>query len=95
MVAAVARRRSPVTVTTVLAFPRIAWSTNDTVNWMLTDGIGLPDVLAGLRARGIDEVSVVTGRPGPTTADTGFASVEEVHEPVLGAHGLGLYVLRT
>ncbi len=95
LVTAVARHRSPVTVTTVPALPRIAWSTNDTVNWMLTDDAGLHDVLTGLRGRGLDEVSVVTGRPGPTTADTGFVTVEELPETDLRSHGLGLYVLRT
>ncbi len=92
---AVARHPAPVTVTTVPALPRVAWSTHDTVSWMLTDAVGLQDVLAGLRSRGLTEVAVVTARPGPGRAASlaGFPTLEEIDEPDLAAHGLGLYVL--
>ncbi len=96
LAAAVARHPAPVTVTTVPALPRVAWSTPGTVHWMLTDTVGLHDLLAGLRSRGLTEVVVVIWRPGPGSAATaaGFEAVEEMDEPALGAHNLGLYVLR-
>ncbi|MDQ6797885.1 MAG: hypothetical protein M3011_07685 [Actinomycetota bacterium] len=96
LASAVARHPAPVTVTTVPALPRVAWTTHSSVNWMLTDPAGLPELLAGLHARGITEVAVVTWRPGPgsNATDGGFSTVEEVGERALRAHNLGLYVLR-
>ncbi|MDQ6798559.1 MAG: hypothetical protein M3011_11185 [Actinomycetota bacterium] len=97
LAAAVARHPSPVTVTTVPALPRVVWSTDQNLSWMLTDSAGLRDLLMDLRSRGLTEVAVVTWRPGPGLAasNAGFSSTKEVSEPALAAHDLGLFVLRS
>ena len=87
---------APVTVTTEPYLPRAAWSTHDTVNWMLADEEGLPEVLARLRKGGVPEVAVVMPLPGPGRVATtaGYGTVEEVDEPGLSVRGLGLFLVR-
>jgi hypothetical protein len=94
LIAAVARHPAEVTVTTLPAFPRLSWSVDDRVTWMLTDPDRLPAVLARLRERGVRSVAVLVDDARTRAADvTGWPAVDDTGEPSLRDHGYRLYRL--
>lgn len=94
IVAAVSRYPSAVTVTTRRALPRLAWRADDDLTWMLTDEAGLPGLLGGLRAQGVDEVSVLVGLDVPLSAMAAYPSLQEQDEPALLDDGMKMVVAR-
>jgi hypothetical protein len=92
--AAVARHPAPVTVTTIHPLPRVAWSVDDRVTWMLTEDHGLAAQLTELRERGIREVAVVTGRDVPPATLSAYRHVSMADEPALARKGVVLLLLR-
>lgn len=94
-VAAVARHPATVTVTTLGAFPRVAWRTHDRLNWMLTDDAGLPELLTALRAAGVPDVVVVTRGGVPAAGLAAYGSVRRLDEPAVDRIGAGMLLLTT
>ena len=94
IIAAVERHPSPVMVTTRPALPRLTWRAGDRLNWMLTDGAGLPDLLASLRAQGVPEVSVLAGLQVPLSALSAYPTLEEREEPALADDGMRMVIAR-
>jgi len=93
MIAAVTRHPARITVTTAGALPRLAWSSDDQITWMLTTPSSLPELLDHLRSRGVPGVAVVTDRLVDRADLAVFGSVEEIEEPALASRGLSLFVL--
>ena len=81
-------------VTTRPALPRLTWRAGDRLNWMLTDDAGLPGLLAGLRAQGVPEVSVLAGRQVPLSALSAYPSLQEQEEPALADDGMRMVIAR-
>ena len=92
-IAAAARHPATVTVTTLEAYPRIAWRTHDRLSWMLTDDAGLPVLLATLRAAGVADVAVVTRRGVPAADLAAYREVRPLDEPALDRVGASMLLL--
>ena len=91
-VEAVARHPSEVMVTTVPALPRIAWSQDARLSWMLATHDTLDPLLIRLRAAGVPQVTLVTERVA-VPAPGSYTSVREVRERALARSGLRLVLL--
>jgi hypothetical protein len=93
VVDAVARHPAALTLTTVIALPRIAWSLDSRVTWMLTDPDRLATVLADLRTKNVTDLNVVVEKVDRAALGP-YRVVSEAREPALAAHGMTLLRLR-
>lgn len=94
VIAAVARHPAPVSVTTTAALPRVAWSINDRVSWMVADPRALAAVLADLRAHGVPGVTVVVDDWVADDRLGDVAAVVDMRERSLENLGLKLLKVR-
>jgi len=94
MIAAVHAHPGLVTVTTAGALPRLGWSSDSTITWMLTDAASLPGLLTDLRSQGLTKIAVVTDRRVPRSELAVFGTtVDEANEPALLSRGLDVFVV--
>jgi hypothetical protein len=72
-IASVERHRRPVAVTTLSALPRLAWRTDDTIDWLLATRATLEPLAERASSRG--PVLIAVGRTGPAPPPDRFRPV--------------------